>query len=127
MNGWAWLRARFSCKGRASRREFWLTIPIAFLCAGLGLVLTLVLSIAVAQIHPAAGAYLPTIFVPLVLLDIMLYLWLGIAVSIRRTHDLGHSYRKSFGFGVNSHGVFKRGTIGPNQYGPDPLRKDDAV
>lgn len=121
---WAWIAARFSFKGRASRMEFWLTLPCAFLCVALGAALTVAVYLLLAPVFAhRLDVLILAVILPMAVLDFILYIWLGTAVSIRRTHDLGYSYREAFGFRVNMQGGFKRGTIGPNEYGPDPLTK----
>jgi uncharacterized membrane protein YhaH (DUF805 family) len=125
--GLAWIKARFSFQGRATRLEFWLCFPFALLCFALGLCLTLALFTALsrtcAQFHVKSTGFLVAGAILLVLLDGALYIWLCLAAAIRRTHDLGYSYRDSLNLRVNVMGGFKRGTIGPNEYGPDPLQK----
>ena len=128
---WHWVKARFSLRGRASRREFWLTFPLALLCCGLGFVVTaatgVALHVAFAHFHVSGGAVVTIVCVLLGLLSTIIYVWLCLAVAIRRTQDLGFSYRESFRLRVNIAGAFKRGTIGPNDYGPDPLQKGDIA
>lgn len=122
-----WIKARFSFAGRATRLEFWLTVPLALVSfAAFGLVilaLYALLSRICQHFHLAAQFYLLFLAFALVVLDVMFYVWLAMAAAIRRTHDLGYSYRESLGLRVNFQGGFKRGTVGPNQYGPDPLQK----
>lgn len=125
-SGWSWIKARFSFQGRASRKEYWLTLPLVLLCFGLGILLTAVMSVVIslccAHFHLAPVMYILVICLPLILSVFVLYAWVLLAVSARRTHDLD----QPLGFNVFSPGALRaywsRGTIGPNQYGPDPLQ-----
>jgi uncharacterized membrane protein YhaH (DUF805 family) len=82
------------------------------------------LSLISAYFHIASDKYILALMTVLMSLNGMLYIWLSLAVSVRRAHDLGYSYRENFWrrFGFFK-GGFRRGTIGPNPYGPDPLQK----
>ena len=58
----------------------------------------------------------------LLLLDMVFYVWVLLAVSVRRLHDLGYSGKAGFcSLRVSLQAGYARGTAGPNAYGPDPL------
>ena len=51
------------------------------------------------------------------------YIWALLAATARRGHDLDQKFRigRLDIFGLRY--LYRRGTTGPNQYGPDPLQK----
>ncbi len=102
--------------GRASRSEYWYFF--LFFVA-------LLLVIFVASV-----AWLPALLSVWVAYLVIMAppLW---AVTVRRMHDLNRSGRwAALGFMPLAGGprltrmLARRGTVGPNQYGPDPLRPE---
>ena len=63
-----------------------------------------------------------TEFVPLFSVILLLAMIVpAVAVSARRIHDLGHKADVAKAFALSGQLISSRGTLGPNQYGPDPL------
>jgi len=121
----------FSFKGRASRTSYWLQFAVAILLFFItsqavifGMLLSPTLRVASCGrlgCHSNLGEA-AAIVLPLLLLDILLYGWAMLAISVRRCHDLGHSGKMLAQLKISSRELgFKRGTAGPNAYGPDPL------
>ena len=114
----------FSFQGRASRKELLLVLPFAML-AVLGIwfldaILLAVLSIIFNLLHIGSTLYIPFVGAPIGLLGGLVWVWVNLAGVVRRRHDLGLPDR--FGFRpLSFDAVLKRGTIGPNEFGPDPL------
>ncbi len=66
------------------------------------------------------------IILPFLLADFVFYLWAVFSITARRCHDLGLQGREMFDFRVSNFSIgFKRGTIGANAFGPDPLAAQD--
>ena len=102
--------------GRARRSEFWYWSLFAFL-------LSIVAGFIDAAIAPG-NEYGPVTAI----MGLALFLP-GLAVSIRRLHDLGRSGWYFLLILIPLIGAIilliwfcLRGTVGPNQYGPDPLQ-----
>lgn len=74
----------FSINGRASRRDYWLGIFIAFM------VLLIASAVNPSTIDPASGEPTESVGV-LASLFMLLFLWIGFAVSAKRYHDRGKS------------------------------------
>jgi len=125
-----WVTRIFSFRGRASRGQFWRQCLVAlliyvlswFVLTGFLIPLGLeshgpgkVFGIALSDfVFMAAFGFLIGAFV--------IYIWALVAVAARRYHDLGQPFRfrlvdKSVGLGY----MFRRGTVGRNEFGPDPL------
>ncbi|AGH51081.1 MULTISPECIES: DUF805 domain-containing protein [Sphingomonas] len=117
--------------GRSSRREFWMFAALHALVALLFYVplsgiffrgMAGVLPATLGVIVPLLGLYVAVMFVP------------GLAVQVRRFHDLGRpGWMVLIGF-VPVVGVFAilyfmclPGTSGPNRYGADPVAEDVAI
>ena len=133
----------FSFHGRVSRMPYWL-VSLAILFA-IGLVVALL----------AVGGFLQSAAPLLVLL--LPLIWIGLALAAKRLHDRNKSAwwlvvfyvlpgimdaigsgagEAEIAFSIASFGLsiwalielgFLRGTIGPNDYGPDPLAGDLAL
>lgn len=109
----------FSARGRANRSwYFWHIV--------LDDVLIITLAIALLLVGDAFGSGL--VVFPLVGL-IVAGFWAGTAITVKRLHDLGRSGWDWFLLLVPLYNVylgcillFKKGTDGPNAFGPDPLR-----
>ena len=106
-------------KGRAPRSEFWYWTLF-------GLLLTIAGGIADNALldDPSPGLFGP-------LISLVLFLP-GLAVSIRRLHDIDYSgwwwwiVFTVIGIIVLIAWACMKGTNGPNRYGPDPLGGDDV-
>jgi uncharacterized membrane protein YhaH (DUF805 family) len=102
----------FSVSGRISRGPFWLVYFVLF-----AITAALVLSIeARANSNPG-----------LELIVLALYVWIAICVTVKRLHDMDASGWLSIPvvlipIAVILVGSFP-GTVGTNQYGPDPLER----
>ena len=123
MNSW------LSFRGRATRREYCVRTLLAMLVFFLsGIVLLLAAGIAVPWLDAHLGlarrmtALSVLAVFALLLLDMVFYVWVLLAVSVRRLHDLGYSGKAGFcSLRVSLQAGYARGTAGPNAYGPDPL------
>jgi uncharacterized membrane protein YhaH (DUF805 family) len=126
----AWLKARFSFKGRASRREYWLhtlaALVLFFAVATIIVVVTLntyVLLTAHAGTPRPGLARAVLLAAPLLfMVDFGLYFWAVLAATTRRNHDLDRPLFGGVSDFLSLRCLTTRGTIGPNQYGPDPLQ-----
>lgn len=58
----------------------------------------------------------------LLLLYVIFFTWIGLAVNVKRWHDLDKSgWSELIRVGAWFELGFHRGTYGPNRFGPDPL------
>ena len=99
-----------------------------FLTSGLPLLLGMAATFAgIATLAAGGGAWAVRLnqygrVFALLLLDMVFYVWVLLAVSVRRLHDLGYSGKAGFcSLRVSLQAGYARGTAGPNAYGPDPL------
>ena len=102
----------FSINGRISRGPFWLIYLILFAVTA-----ALVLFIETKTTTNSV----------LAILVLILLVWIAICVTVKRLHDIDASGWLSipvvlFPIAVILVGSFP-GTVGPNQYGPDPLER----
>jgi uncharacterized membrane protein YhaH (DUF805 family) len=132
----------FSFSGRLNRKPYWLTT----LC----IVLVLLVAMGGAGLATGDFSGLGVLLIIVVLAYIPL-LWIGLAISAKRLHDRNKSawwlvlfylvpaVLQGIGEQLGTAGIiltlaglgisiwalveigFLRGTVGPNQYGPDPL------
>ena len=126
---WVW----FSFQGRLNRKAYWLKgqVPMMLINFGLQLFFTLLGFLAFSG---AGGAILGGVTALIVMLPFMIFsMWVGLAISAKRFHDLGSSAWWIFGFLIPFYNIwlaikilFFRGTPGPNDYGPDPIDEIDA-
>ncbi len=98
----------FSFKGRINRAKYW-TIHLLIV-----VVYIVILFICSAINNTAVGV--------LLLLYVVFSTWIGLAVNVKRWHDLDKSgwselIRVVAFFELG----FRRGTFGPNRFGADPL------
>ena len=106
-----------SFEGRANRAWYFWHIVLDDLVILTAMIVGVLLGVATHPVLaiPFAGVVLGAI-------------WGGVAITVKRLHDLGRPgwqvlllalpvIQIYFGFIT----LFKQGTIGPNQYGPDPL------
>ena len=123
----------FSWEGRLNRK------PYILRCLALGLILTVVyillmviaFTTAAAQVGngiPTMGAFSATyiLYLPFIIS--------GYLLAIRRLHDLDLSaffillsFVPVVSFFFALYVIFKKGTEGPNAYGPDPLSTDPEI
>jgi uncharacterized membrane protein YhaH (DUF805 family) len=138
----------FSFSGRLNRKPYWLTTLVLVLIVFV--IIALVFGIGGAGLLTGDMSELGVAFLILLLAYIPL-LWIGLAISAKRLHDRNKSawwlvlfylvpgilqgigeYAGDVGIILTLAGVaisiwalvelgFLRGTVGPNQYGPDPL------
>jgi uncharacterized membrane protein YhaH (DUF805 family) len=105
----------FSINGRISRGPFWLIYLILFAVTA-----ALVLFIETKTTNNPV----------LALLVLVLLVWIAICVTVKRLHDIDASGWLSIPvvlipIAVILVGSFP-GTVGPNQYGPDPLERSST-
>ncbi|MFO1255344.1 MAG: DUF805 domain-containing protein [Sphingomonadaceae bacterium] len=111
-------------QGRASRSEYWYFVLFSFLCTVSAVILDSILGTSFKTENPYTGDgwfYLLTVlalFLP------------NLAVMVRRLHDTNHSGWWYWLALVPLAGLVlivwfcSRGTVGPNEYGSDPLGDD---
>ncbi len=107
--------------GRARRKEFWMFVlfNILFGIVAMGIDNMLGLANDMTGYGPVYGLYTLAVFIP------------GLAVSVRRLHDIGKSgwmilisLIPIIGFIWLLVLFVQEGNHGPNQYGPDPKNPD---
>jgi uncharacterized membrane protein YhaH (DUF805 family) len=138
----------FSFSGRLNRKPYWLTTLCIVLV--LIVVMILAFAMGGAGLATGDFSGLGALLVIIVLAYIPI-LWIGLAISAKRLHDRNKSawwlllfylvpavlqgigeqlgtaglILTLIGFGISIWALveigFLRGTVGPNQYGPDPL------
>lgn len=107
----------FTFNGRASRSRFWLV---------------LVPGVVVLALHVLFFAALGEAFGPVVLLPMLGVAWagswIGLAVIVKRLHDLGRPGWHFLLLGIPIYNLWlwvlllcRGGTVGRNAYGPDPF------
>ncbi len=106
------LQILFSFKGRINRAKYW---TIHLLIAAISVIFVICFPNSPVVINNAAVS-------ALLLLYIILVAWIGLAVNVKRWHDLDKSgwselTRVMAFFELG----FYKGTHGPNRFGPDPL------
>ena len=114
----------FSPEGRANRSwYFWhiLLDDLAIFTAGAALMVLGVITGLPFLFLPAMGVFLAGA-------------WAGMCITIKRLHDLGRSGWHLLLFMVPIYNLylglvllFKKGTDGPNEFGPDPLNAYKAL
>jgi uncharacterized membrane protein YhaH (DUF805 family) len=107
--------------GRAARSEFWYWFLF-------GVVISVVVALIDSVIAPDSDYGILAVLVALVLF------LPGLAVTVRRLHDLDRSgwfillyFVPVIGFVVLLVWFCRRGTIGPNRFGPDPLQASETL
>lgn len=104
----------FSCQGRLNRKPyFWRSLALWLVCTFVGGIL--------AVLFAPAGA----VFAVILLIS-------SLMLSIRRLHDLNKTgwfvllnFIPVVNFFWGLYLLFAKGTIGPNDYGPDPLAAEE--
>lgn len=112
----------FTLTGRAPRSEYWYFVLFCILGSfALGLVDGIVFGAALG-LAPLSTAFALLTFIP------------SIALAFRRLHDLDKSgwwlllsFVPVIGWLVLLYFMIKRGTVGPNSFGPDPLAAEAEV
>jgi uncharacterized membrane protein YhaH (DUF805 family) len=123
----SWLKARFSFKGRASRREYWLqglvTVVLFFVTAAITVKTVLAAHLRLLSQGRSEGHAVIWAGLLLLVVDFVLFAWSLFAVDSRRSHDLDRPFIGGVAEIFSLRGLTSRGTSGPNQYGPDPLQE----
>jgi uncharacterized membrane protein YhaH (DUF805 family) len=114
----------FSFEGRISRSPYWLKYYLPFMVVAI--VCWFLDTLLGTSFQPGS---IGVIYVIFVLLNIYPYL----AVSVKRCHDRGRSgwfllllLIPLVNLWPSIELAFLRGTLGPNQYGPDPLAPEQS-
>lgn len=106
-----------SFEGRANRAWYFWHIVLDDIVILTAIIIAMVLGVSLHPILslPFAGIVLGA-------------MWGGVAITAKRLHDLGRPGWQVLLLGIPVVNIyfgfitlFKKGTIGPNQYGPDPL------
>ena len=98
----------FSFKGRINRAKYW---TIHLLIAVVSIIIFLICS----AINNAAVS-------ALLLLYVIFAAWIGLAVNVKRWHDLDKSgWSELIRVGAFFELGLRKGTYGPNRFGSDPL------
>ena len=114
----------WSFQGRIGRGSFWARL---LLLGGIGFVV----GIIIGTLGEAGGESesMAALTVLIYLAWMIFAVWLGLAIQVKRWHDLNHSgLAVLWNFTIIALPVvfimlgFVRGTDGPNKYGSDPLR-----
>lgn len=125
------LKDYFAFSGRLNRKPYICrSIAVTFF----SIALAFLLFFAFAGFPPSRQYKHPEfvwIHVTLLLLIMVLTIWIGFSLGVRRCHDveksgwwllLGMVPYINIVWGLYL--IFKRGTVGPNRYGDDPIRND---
>lgn len=125
---WAML---FGLSGRIRRRDFWLWSilnVIAYLIVG-----TVMMGFLVSTALDGGGSGVQSWQWNLFGISMLPFLWIAVALNIKRLHDLDRSYRwwrinlipvVGWAWTLYECG-FRDGTPGPNRYGPSPKGIND--
>ncbi len=97
--------------GRASPPEYWY-----FVCIMIGLYYGLIVLFGLTDVF---------IFIALAILVLLACFIPQASVAVRRMHDSGHSGWNVLVPLYNLYLLAKKGTDGPNKYGPDPYGNND--
>ncbi|MCB1308938.1 MAG: DUF805 domain-containing protein [Leptospiraceae bacterium] len=130
-------RYLFSFDGRATIGQWWLLhlgLPVAlFLILGAGGILFQFLGTALSDLtdSPTPAKVLEVAGVIIIATCVLLYIWINLSVTVRRFHDRDKSGGWIFigaipyigGFWILIECGFLPGTMGPNSYGPDPMKR----
>lgn len=110
--------------GRSRRQEYWMFLLFNMIFAIVAMILDNVLGIAMESIGygPLYGLYTLAMFIP------------GLAVGVRRLHDIGKSGWMMLIALIPIIGAIwlivlfaTNGTVGSNQYGEDPKNPNDEI
>jgi uncharacterized membrane protein YhaH (DUF805 family) len=126
----------FSFTGRVPRSTFWYFYLAS---CGIGLVLGVLIGLVAGAVMSSASSYDDLNMILLgayciIGLVALLFMYPTMAVYVKRAHDLNHSgWFVLVMFIPIIGGIwllielgFLEGTIGPNQYGPDPIKRTFA-
>lgn len=115
----SWGKLWFSFNGRATRFDYWVRAAIPY---GVGLFVAMFLDGALGTGDPASGVG------AIMVIYIFAAIWPSIAVGVKRCHDRGRSgwfmllsLVPLLNIWLAVELMFLRGTVGSNQFGPDPL------
>lgn len=103
----------FSSKGRLSRSGYAIRILLVILLVIVG-VLFIFLGLTRMDIDEKTGEVIAISLIVGLMLFCNFY---GTAIGTRRCHDIGNAGDALYSMST----AFKRGVVGPNEYGPDPL------
>lgn len=126
---WVW----FSFSSRLNRKAYWLKGFVLMSLIGLGVQLFAALVGLLFGASGLSGMFGVAIALVVILPLVVFNFWVGLALAVKRAHDLGHSGWWLLWFLVPIYNIwigikvaFFRGTPGPNDYGPDPIDPIDA-
>ncbi|MBL4615284.1 MAG: DUF805 domain-containing protein [Magnetovibrio sp.] len=122
---WVW----FSFSGRLNRKAYWLKgfLPLSMINTAIQL-FAMLIGLGLGESEGTA-AVVGGIALMVVVLPFMVFsFWAGLAITVKRFHDLGSSGWWIFGFFIPFYNfwlaiklAFFRGTIGANRFGDDPI------
>ena len=123
----SWQKFLFSFSGRITRRDYWLRF-VAPLALGWIVLMAILPPAALVEMPPATGATAFTVLTPLSYVLMLASVWHAIAAAVKRCHDRGRSGWFLLIYFIPFFGQlwvlidlgFFRGTVGQNQYGPEP-------
>lgn len=114
----------FNFKGRARRKEYWLTLPLLYLSFGLMYALVLVSALVQSGIATFLSVMAFVVFSIVTVVGML-------AMEIRRLHDTGRPWTSIFVTYIPLVGQFlllyymiEDSEFGPNEYGPNPKGKE---
>lgn len=120
-------KAPFSFNGRIRRIEYFLSGIICAIVAWIAILLGVGTFFLGASSGSAAGSTLGLI---IGIMAIIGAIWFSLAQGVKRLHDLNKSgwmfllcYIPVVGWIFALYILFADGTVGPNQYGPDPKNR----
>ncbi len=122
---WVW----FSFSGRLNRKAYWLKGVVLMSIIANGVQVFALLVGMMSGGDGGMGAMVAGIGLLIVVMPLIVFnIWVGLAVGVKRAHDLGHSGWWLLLFIVPFYNIwmaikiaFFRGTPGPNDYGADPI------
>lgn len=131
-----WLRLLFSFSGRIPRSRYWLGFAAFFLVALIPMVvLPLEAFFAPHSYEQMVGNPWGVLSVwrPAAYIELILLYWIGFALYVKRCHDRDRSGWFVLILLIPVVGPLwlwielglLRGTMGPNRFGPDPLRSNE--
>lgn len=107
------LQTLFSFKGRINRAKYW-AVHLLIVVGSVIIFIGVSINTPIISDNATVSVFL--------LLYVIFAAWIGLAVNVKRWHDLNKSGWSELTrlMGVFELG-FRRGTHGPNRFGPDPL------
>ncbi len=120
-------------QGRAARSEYWYFVLFVVICQIGAMILDSILGTSFKITDPNSGEQISMGYGWLYLLTAIAMFLPNLAAMVRRLHDTGRSgwwywiaLVPLIGFIMLLVWFCSRGTVGSNQYGPDPLGPDTA-